>query len=124
MRAREFIKEGKGKTPLRKSFKKASPNTVAYSHLDNNNHPYMAYRFGIALAVSPNEDMAAKGPIGSEFAIIDYTDGDEEIRRGAEKLLGVKSKNLTGKGSKELDSTDTVSPVANWQNSSQNAKSK
>ena len=124
MRAKEFIEEGKGKGKLRRGFKQASPNAVAYSHLDNNNHPYLAYRFGIALAVSPQEDMAAKGPIGSEFTIVDYSDGDEQIRRGAEKILGVKSRTLTGKGSEELDSTETVSPVANWQKSPQNAKPK
>lgn len=122
MRAREFIDESRGKTPLRKGFKQASPNTVAYSHLDNNNHPYLAYRFGIALAVSPAEDMAAKGPIGSEFTIVDYSDADEEIRKGAEKLLGVKSRSLTGKGSAELDSVETKSPVADWQKSPQNKK--
>ena len=122
MRAREFIEEGK--TPLRKSFKKASPNTVAYSHLDNNNHPYLAYRFGIALAVSPSEDMAAKGPIGSEFSIVDYSAADEKIRKGAEKIMGVKSKSLTGKGSEEMDTVGTLSPVANWMNPPKEKKAK
>jgi hypothetical protein len=78
-------------------------NLTIYDQLDNNNNPYLAYRFGIALAGSPNEDMDKRGAIGSDFVMADYTDADTEIRLGAEKVMGVKSTKSTGKGSQELD---------------------
>lgn len=122
MKIKEIVAEGQGK--LRKSFTQATPGTVAYDALDNNNHPYLAYRFGIALAVSPNDQMDSHGPIGSDFAVVDYSKGDEEIRRGAEKILGVRSKKLSNKGSKETDTTGTQSPVAQWMKPTKKTKKK
>lgn len=111
MRASEFISES-NKKPLRKSLKNASPNLTTYDSLDNNNDPYLAYRFGLALAPSPDGHIDARGPIGSSFSMIDYTDADAKIRKGAEKTIGVKSSSNTGSKSKELDNTNIVSPVA------------
>lgn len=123
MRINELLNEmNQKREKLRKGFSQASPNHTSYDSLDNNNHPYMAYRFGIALAVSPDQDMDPRGPIGSDFQIIDYSDADAEIRRGAEKIMGLKPSRSTGKGSDELDSTDTVSPVADWQKSDKKKK--
>lgn len=98
--------------PLRKSIKQSMPDLGSYDYLDNNSHPYMAYRFGVALAGSPDTDMQPRGPIGSDFTTVDYTDGDAEIRKGAEKVLGIKRSRSTGKGSEELDVINKVSPVA------------
>jgi hypothetical protein len=111
MRASEFISESNRK-PLRKSLKNASVNLTTYDALDNNNDPYLAYRFGIALAPSPESNMDSRGPIGSSFSMIDYTDADAKIRKGAEKIIGVKSSSQTGSKSKELDNTNVISPIA------------
>lgn len=115
MRAKEFINETKNRKPLRKGVSQSMSNLTSYDSLDNNNAPYLAYRFGIALAGSPDNDdnMYKNGPIGSNFNMIDYSDGDTEIRKGAEKRMGVKSSRTTGKGSKEVDElVNKVSPVA------------
>ena len=98
--------------PLRKSAKNAIPDMNSYDYLDNNSHPYMSYRFGVALAGSPDNEMTPHGPIGSNFTIVDYTDADDKIRKGAERNLGIKSSRSTGRGSKEVDDVNKISPVA------------
>lgn len=113
MRAREFITETQ--KPLRSSVKHSLPNLTSSSTLDNNNHPYMAYRFGVALAPSPNvESIDDKGPVGSDFSMIDYSDADAEIRKAAAKRMGIKFNKGTGKGSEELPGSiiNKTSPVA------------
>lgn len=106
------LSEGKHRKSLRKSIKQSMSNLSRYDTLDNNNQPYLAYRFGVALAGSPDGDMDKRGPLGSAFTMADYTEADTEIRRGAEKVMGVKQSSSTGKGSKELDIVNTTSPVA------------
>lgn len=96
---------------IRKSAKKAIPGLTTNAGLDNNNNPYLAYRFGMALAAAPGGDMDPKGEIGSNFTMVDYTDADTKMRKHAEKVIGSHSTQKTGKGSHELDSTHKVSPV-------------
>ena len=103
MRAKEFIPEGRERKALRKGVAQSMSNLTVYDQLDNNNNPYLAYRFGIALAGSPGEDMDKRGAIGSDFVMADYTDAETAIRKGAEKVMGVRSTKSTGKGSQELD---------------------
>lgn len=99
--------------PQRKSVKDSMPGMSSYDYLDNNNHPYLAYRFGIALAAAPdNETMYPRSPMGSDFTLVDYTEADAEIRKGAEKFLGLDPPRSTGPGSKEVPTTNTKSPVA------------
>lgn len=110
MRAKEFISETT--KPLRKSAKASISSLRKNASLDNNNNPYLAYRMGIAMAGSPDETMDQRGPLGSNFVTVDYTDGDASIRRGAEKVMGVKSQEVSGKGSAEMDLVYKHSPVA------------
>ncbi len=112
MRAKEFINENI--KPLRKSSEQSLPNLTSSSDLDNNNHPYLAYRFGVALAPSPEIDhFFDEGPMGSNFTMIDYTDEDAEIRKAAAKRMGIKFNKGTGKGSEEMhDVVNITSPVA------------
>ena len=112
MRAKEFIDESR--KFLRKSIKQSMPNLSVAPALDNNNSPYAAYRFGVALAPSPDtKGVYDKGPIGSDFTMIDYSDGDAQIRKAAAKKMGIKFTRGTGKGSEEMkDVVNTVSPVA------------
>ena len=119
MRAREFVNEDKEK--LRKGSRYALPNARRWPDLDNSS-PYHAFRFSVAMAGSPNEDMPLDGPIGQKLVTIGYTDADEEIIERTGKMLGFKSQEISTKGSEELPSADTTSPVANWQNSPQNKK--
>ena len=109
--AKEPVSEAK-REPTRKSVRLAMPGMQSYEKLDNNNHPYLAYRFGVALAGSPDYTMDPEGPQGSDFTMIDYSEGEEKIRKGAEKQFGIKSTRSTGKGSKELDVINKTSPIA------------
>jgi hypothetical protein len=111
MKIIEIVRESVGRKPLRKSAEEALPNLSQYDALDNNNNPYLAYRFGIALAASPDSDMYQKGPIGSNFNTIDYSAGDKEIRLGAERIMGIQPSRSTGEGSVELSQTNNKSPV-------------
>jgi hypothetical protein len=99
------------KKPMNPAVRRSLPNLNSYEYLNNNNHPYMAYRFGVALAGSPNDNMYPKGPIGSDLAVASYTDGDETIRKAAEKVIGVTSTKHTTSKSQELSDTNTTSPV-------------
>lgn len=112
MKIREILSEAPQKEPLRKSAQGAIPNLAAYSQLDNNNHPYLSYRFGVALACAPDEEMPVHGPVGSQFVMSDYTDGDNKIRAAAEKNMGMKHKALSSSGSTEIDVVNRISPVA------------
>lgn len=114
MKVNEIISESTRK-PFRKSVENSTPNLTSSSFLDNNNHPYLAYRFGLALAASPDtEGFYDMGPIGSDFTMVDYTDADREIREKAAKKMGIKFDRGTGKGSEELPDNivNKTSPVA------------
>lgn len=111
MRVKEIITERSTK-PLRKSAKASISGLRKNSALDNNNHPYLAYRMGVAMAGSPDETMDQNGPLGSSFVTLDYTDADTEIRKGAEKIMGVKSQAVTEKGSVEADYINSQSITA------------
>lgn len=109
MRASEFVNES---SRIRKSAKQAIPGMTINQGLDNNNNPYLAYRFGVALAAAPNGDMEPTNEIGSNFTMVDYTDEGAAIRKHAEKVMGQPSSNKTSKGSHELESVNKTSPVA------------
>jgi hypothetical protein len=117
MRAREFIHE----TKLRKDTVNSIPGAHRWDALDNSS-PYHAYRFGIALAGMPDYPMDLEGPTGQKLVTIGYTEADDEIIKATGEHLGFQGVLVTPRGSKELNSTETKSPVANWQNSPQNKK--
>ena len=108
MKINEIVTEAK----LRKSVRRALPDLESYPHLDNNNNPYLAMRFGMELASAPDNDVDKQGGFGSEFATIGYSEADREIINHAKKKFGIKSKKQSGSGSKELDQVNKVSPVA------------
>lgn len=107
MKINEVIVEEK----LRKGTRNALSNVQSYPKLDNNNNPYLAYRFGMELAGSPDSDMDLRGPIGSEFTTIGYSSADQKIIDHAAKRFGVKRKTHGGKGSVELSNTNITSPI-------------
>ncbi len=109
MRAKEFITEA---DRLRRSAEAAIPDAHLYPALDNSS-PYASYRYGVALAVSPNETMDRNGPTQSKMVTLAYTEGDAEIITKANKIMGVKGKALTSKKSQESSTVDkNGSPVA------------
>jgi len=110
MKVNEIVIESRAK--LRKGVENSLSNINSFPYLDNNNHPYLAYRFGVALAKSPNTITDTEGPIGSEFTTIGYSDADQEIIDRARKEFGIKKRTHSTKGSEELPSINKTSPVA------------
>lgn len=98
---------------LRKSARTSVPGLDAWPALNNNNNPYHAYRFGMALAGSPDTKTSKEGPTGGDFLTISYTDGDSKILKTAAKQMGFKSSRIGSKKSVELDDVHKLSAVAN-----------
>jgi hypothetical protein len=97
---------------IRKGARNAVPGLDAWPALNNNNNPYTAYRFGIAMAGAPDSKTDKSGPNGGNFMTISYTDGDEKILKSAAKQMGVSSSSIASKKSKETDDVHKTSSVA------------
>lgn len=110
MKITEIVTESRSK--VRKATSQSLSNLDSYPYLDNNNHPYLAYRFGMALAKSPNDVDHQEGPIGSEFTTVGYSDADQEIIDHARKEFGIKARKHSNKGSAELEVVNKTSPTA------------
>jgi hypothetical protein len=111
MKISEIVTEtSRGK--LRKATTQSLSNITSYPYLDNNSHPYVAYRFGVALAKSPNDITDNLGPIGSEFTTLGYSKEDQEIINHAREEFGLKTRTHSTGGSEEINKVNKVSPVA------------
>lgn len=88
----------------------ALPNAKHWAELDNSS-PYKAYRFGLALASAPHQNMAAEGPTAQHMVTIGYTPEETAMADAAAKLIGVSSSPLTSPGSSEHPETHVKSPV-------------
>jgi hypothetical protein len=109
MKVFEIIVEAKEKQ-LSKSLKNAAPHARQYDDIDQY---YGMYRFGIAMAKSPDDPGYSEGPAKDIPAVWMYTSADEEIVNRAEKNQGIKGKTIVQKGpSQENNTVNTVSPVA------------
>jgi hypothetical protein len=97
---------------LRKNSQSSTTGMTAWPALNNNNNPYYAYKFGIAMAGAPESKTDKNGPIGGDFITMSYTDGDDLIARSAAKQMGISSKAVTSKKSKEDSDVHKTSPVA------------
>lgn len=122
MKIRDLF-EGGGREPLRKGSIAGLPGARYFPELDNSS-PYHSYRFGMALAGSPDVEMQKEGPTGQKMVTISYTSACDDIINAAADHLGFKHENLTPSGSDELDTIGTVSPVANWMNPPKEKKDK
>lgn len=128
MRANEFIKESKtGKMSKRQNQSTRGVNT--FSDAEKANSDYVAYRLGMALASTdgtnaPNID--GKSWIGKKKAAFPYTQQEQDMLNLAYKAVGAKVQDLNrgDLNSDELDGTNTVSPVANWQKKTKVKKDK
>jgi hypothetical protein len=110
MKIRDII--GESTAPLRRSAKAAIPDMQMFPQLDNSSI-YGMYRYGIALAGSPDTaTMDHDGPAKSKMITVAYSDGDAEIINKTNKRMGVKGKAISDRHSHESSTVDTASPVA------------
>ena len=118
MRAKEFINEAsQGK--IAHIDQKPSKGINTYSDAEFWNSDYVAYRLGMAVACTDGKVepwMPATSWIGKSKATFPYTKEEQEMLKKAYKAVGANYQDVN-KGdmeSKELESTDTVSPVAKF----------
>lgn len=112
MRAKDFVFE---KRNLRKASREALPHSKNYPEIDSF---YDLYRLGVGMAGEPDHPGFVRGPIGNNPSVIMYSSGEEEIVAKAEKVMGIKGVNLSGKGqSQEIDTINKLCPVSQWNKS-------
>lgn len=105
-----MVREGK----LRVATQRAIPNLQVWKDLDNNNSTYAGYRYGVALAGAPADNMDKRGPVGGRMVTIGYTDADVEIQRKAAIAMGVTPAKHGSNKSEELPDVNTKSAVATF----------
>jgi hypothetical protein len=119
MRAWEFLTE---------SDKPANPKAFGDGQMDaikgaismpdlsinkSNGSPYLAWRFGIAMAGAPDYPTPPVGPMAGDPLLSTYTDAELEIINAAAKSVGAgQVKKLSDNRSTELSNTNVTSPVA------------
>lgn len=109
MKIKEVIVENE----LRKGSQYALPDAEGMPELNLYKDPYSAYRFGLALAGSPDVMPDKNGPNSGDLMTISYSDADKAKVDAAKAKFGIKQRRLsTGKGSEELPNVNTQSPVA------------
>lgn len=119
MRAKEFISERKvGK--ISKRAQKSTAGLNVYSDAERANSDYVAYRLGMAVACSDGHNslnIDAKSWVGKQKSANPYTQQEQDMLVQAFKAVGADYKDLNDGDmkSQELDSTNIVSPVAQWQ---------
>jgi hypothetical protein len=108
MKINEIIVEGSD--ALRKSSVYALPDAEVFDDLDNSS-PYHMYRFGVALAGSPDNFGNTDGPTRSNLVMIGYTEADRAIIDAAKVKQGRRSTKLSKKQSQETPDININSPV-------------
>lgn len=124
MRAREFVTEtryGHAKDvpadakKLPKSTASAMKGAISMpdiSQVKQAGSPYAQWRFGIAMAGSPDYPTEPAGAFAGDPLLATYTDVDLEIINKAAQMIGAgEVKKLTDNRSTEVNDTNKVSPV-------------
>lgn len=91
------------------------PNVMIEPELSDHKDPYMQMRYGIALAAAAankDEKFEQESVWSDHLVLVGYTNAEVKQIKAADKLMGVKSINLTTKGSQERADTGTKSAVA------------
>jgi hypothetical protein len=120
MRARDFIVE-KHQGKISKRSQQPSRGILTYSDSEKANSDYTQYRLGLALACANGKDpidVDYKTWFGKKKTMHPYSQVEQDMINQAFKVVGADYDDIN-KGdleSKELDSTNTVSPVSNWNN--------
>jgi hypothetical protein len=109
MRIQELISEAK----MHKNHQDSSPGMDRYPDADS---PYWKYRLGVASAGAPDNEheFDAEGPTSQDMVSSHYTSAEEDIMKAAHKRVGFKPVKVASKGSKETNTVNNTSPVANW----------
>lgn len=92
----------------------AIPNAVIEPEIRNTD-TYMQMRYGIALAAAAaaqDNTFEQESPWAENIGMVAYTDKELDQIKHADKIMGVKSINLTDSGSQEQPDIGSVSPVA------------
>jgi hypothetical protein len=115
MRAEEFIIEQQVSLAAQKSIPDMTSVGVPGLPMGPTNY-YHKYRLGVMMAVSPEfeNDYPQDGKFVDDMVMVAYSKADADIINRANAKMGYKQKRVTSKGSRELEDTHTVSPVANW----------
>lgn len=118
MKINELITEmKKGKITKRQGQSTRGLNT--YKDGEKTDSTYTSYRLGMAVAGANGKDpieMDGKSWVGKTKTTHPYSKEEQEMLKQAYKAVGANYTDVN-KGdmeSRELDSTYTVSPVANW----------
>jgi hypothetical protein len=106
MKINEVIVE----SSLRTSSVHSLPDAEVFDDLDNSS-PYHMYRFGVALAGSPDNFGDTDGPTRSNLVTIGYTEADREIIDATKRKQGRTSTKISKKQSQETPDVNTQSPV-------------
>ena len=107
MRANEFIFESEDDHTdhkIRDRAKEAIPGAKIWPALSNANNPYAAYKYGVALAVAPDQTMPKTGEIGPNFITVAYTDVCEKTIEAAAKNMGITGSHRSEEHTSELQS--------------------
>jgi hypothetical protein len=118
MRALEFISERKAGR-LSKRQQNSTRGLHIFSDAEKANSDYTFNRVGLAAAMCDGKndpDIDYLSWIGKNKVTAPYTKVEADILKQAYKLAGANHKDLNhgDMNSKELEGTNTVSPVANW----------
>ena len=89
----------------------AIPDSQIWPELDNSSG-YLAYRFGVQLAGSPDMKGPIAGPTGLKMVTIAYSEADKAILDATAKHLNTKGVQLSPNASTENPTVDKVSPIA------------
>ena len=117
MRAREFIKEEQISKRLQQSTRGLNKITDG----ERWNSDYKAYRLGLAVAgcdgINPPE-IDKESWVGIWKTTHPYSQKEQDMLKLAYKAVDIDYEDVNhgDMESKELDSTNTTSPVANWMN--------
>lgn len=119
MRAQEFITEKKaGRMTKRQDQSTRGVNIYGDGPGEQISGDYIAYRMGMAVAGANGKDPVdmKKSWIGKRKSAHPYTQEEQDMLNQAYKAVGagVVDLNHGDMRSLELDSTNTISPVANW----------
>lgn len=119
MRAHEFIFEVKaGK--ISKRAQQSSRGINTYGDQEKTSGDYVGFKLGQAMAMSDGGsgalDIDAKSWHGKKKTVHPYSEIEQRMFNQGAKAVGASSKDMNNGDmkSKELDSTNNVSPVSNW----------
>lgn len=101
-------------TVKRGSVDEAIPSAIIEPQVRNTD-TYMQMRYGMALAAAAaqqGKDWEQESVWAENVALIGYTQAEIDQIIAADKLMGVKSVQISSKGSQERTDTNLTSPVA------------